>query len=151
VGRPFATLLSVAQARLRHAGRRLGVRLGLIAGCILAAAIFLGFALAAATAALTERVGQPQALAIMAGAALVVLLALIGILAIETRRERRIAARRASLDRQLLRAATISAPHAARLPGRAGIGLGLVALGALLVLSRPREADRKDRGGADDH
>ena len=94
--------------------------------------------------ALTERVGLLQALVIMAGVAFAVVLALVGVLAIEARRERRIAARRASLDRQLLRSAAISAavPQAARLPGRAGLGLGLVALGALLVLAR--------RGGDDD-
>ena len=104
--------------------------------------IFLGFVLAGGTVALTERVGQLQALVIMAGVALVVLLALVGILAIETRRERRIAARRASLDRQLLRAAAISAAgRGIAAAGPRGIGLGLVALGALLVLARPRDDD----------
>jgi hypothetical protein len=143
VTRPFATLLSVAQARVRHAGQRLGARLGLLAGVLLAAAIFLGFALAAATVALTESVGLLEALVIMAGLALVVVLALVGILAIDARRERRIAARRSSLDRQLLRSAAISAavPRASRLPGRTGVGLGLVALGALLVLARRGDDD----------
>jgi hypothetical protein len=141
--RAFATLVSVARARLRHAGQRLGLRAALIAGCVLAGAVFLGFALAALTVALTARVGLLQALVIIAGAALVLVLVLVGLLAVEARRERRLAARRASLDRELLRAATLSAaiPHAARLPTRAGLGLGLVALGALLVLARRRDAD----------
>ena len=143
MARPFATLLSVAEARLRHAGQRLGLRAALLACCALAAALFLGFALAAATVALAERFGLLQALVIMAGAALALLLVLIGVMAIEARRARRVAVRRASLDRQLLRAAAISAaPRAARLPGRGGVGLALVALGAALVLSR--RGDRSD-------
>ena len=142
MARPFATLRSVAEARLRAAGQRLGLRAALIGGCALAAAIFLAFALAAATVALTDRVGLLQALVIMAGAALAVVLVLLGILAIESRRARRSAARRASLDRQLLRAAAISAaPRVVRLPGRAGFGLALVALGALLVLARRGDED----------
>jgi hypothetical protein len=137
VARPFATLRSVAEARLRAAGQRLGLRAALIGGCVLAAAVFLAFALAAATVALTDRVGLLQALVIMAGAALALVLVLLGILAIEARRARRSTARRASLDRQLLQAAAISAaPRVVRLPGRAGFGLALVALGALLVLAR---------------
>jgi hypothetical protein len=78
--------------------------------------------------------------------ALLVALGLMLALSIEAQRERRIAARRASLDRELLRTAAFSAavPRAARLPGRAGVGLGLVALGALLVLARRREDDAED-------
>ena len=121
--------------------------MALIAGCVLAGIAFLAFALGAATVALTERVGLLQALVIMAGTALAVILVLIGVLAIEARRERRIAARRAALDSQLMRAAAISAavPQASRLAGRTGLGLGLVALGALLVLARSRdEAEDED-------
>jgi UDP-N-acetylmuramyl pentapeptide phosphotransferase/UDP-N-acetylglucosamine-1-phosphate transferase len=141
--RPFARLVSVAQARLRHAGQRLGLRAALIAGCVLAGAVFLGFTLAAITVVLAARLGTVAALAIMAGVALFVALGLMVALSIEAQRERRIAARRASLDRELLRTAAISAavPRASRLPGRAGLGLGLVALGALLVLARRREDD----------
>lgn len=143
MARPLATLLSVARARVSHAGQRLGLRLGLLAVCLLAALICLGFALAAATVALSARVGLSEALLIMSGAALVVVLLVIGVLALEDRRERRIAARRAVLDQQLIRTAALSAavPHAARLPGRGGVGLGLVALGALLVLMRRRDED----------
>lgn len=143
---PFATLYSVAQARVRHAGQRLGVRLGLLAGCAVAGLVFLGFGLAAATVALTERVGLLQALTIMAGGALVVILVLVGVLALEAQRERRIAARRAALDQRLLQSAAISSavPTVARLGGRAGIGLGLVALGSLLVLAHRRDRDEDD-------
>ncbi|HVH03680.1 MAG TPA: hypothetical protein VM891_12175, partial [Amaricoccus sp.] len=74
MARPFATLLSVAEARLRHAGQRLGLRAALLACCALAAVLFLGFALAAATVALAERFGVLQALVIMAGAPLALLL-----------------------------------------------------------------------------
>jgi hypothetical protein len=146
VVRPIATLVSVARARLRHAGQRLGLRAGLIAGSVVAGALFLGFALATVTVALAARLGAVPALAIMAGVALLVALGLMLALSIEAQRERRIAARRASLDRELLRTAAFSAavPRAARLPGRAGVGLGLVALGALLVLARRREDDAED-------
>ena len=135
-----ATLYSVAQARVRHASQRLGLRAALICGCILGGLLFLGFALAAATVALTDRVGPLQALVIMAGIALLAVLVLVGVLVGEARRERRIAARRAVLDRDLLRAASISAalPRVAGLSSRTGIGLGLVALGAMLVLGRRR-------------
>jgi hypothetical protein len=140
VARPFATLFSVAEARLRHAGQRLGVMAGLVAACALALVMFLCFALAAATVALVDAVGLLPALLIMAGVALLLLLVLLAVLAAERRRERRIAARRATLDRDLLRAAAFSAaPRAMRLPGRTGVGLGLVALGALLVLMRRGE------------
>jgi hypothetical protein len=137
VARPFATLLAVAEARLRHVGQRLGLRAALIAGCALAGAVCLGFALAAVTVALAARLGAVAALAIMAGVALLVALALVLALSIDAQRERRIAARRASLDREFLRAAAISAaPRAVRLPGRSAVGLAMVALGAALVLAR---------------
>jgi len=131
---------------MRHAGRRLGVRAALISACVLAGLIMLAFLLGAATVALTERYGLLQALGIMAGAAFLLLLLLLGILAIEARRERRIAARRAALDSRLLRSAAISAavPQVARLPSRAGLGLGLVALGALLVLARRGDDEGED-------
>ena len=71
----------------------------------------------------------------MAGGALVVLLILLAALAWEERRHRRLAARRAALDRQLARAAALSLVGGAR-PSRPMLGLGLVALGALMVLLR---------------
>jgi len=141
VARLFATVLQVAQARLRNIGRRAGERAALYAGCGLAALICLGFALGAATSALAERVGTVNACAIMAVAALFILLVLIGVLAWEDRQHRRFAERRASLDRQLYRAAALSlVPN--RAPSRPVLGLGLVAVGVLLVLMRPRA--RKD-------
>lgn len=143
---PIASLYSVAGARVRHASQRLGVRLALFAAVGLAGLIFLGFALAAATVALTERVGLLQALVIMAGGALVVVLVVVGVMAMEARRERRLAARRAALDRQLLRSAAIASavPRATGLTTRGGIGMGLVALGALLVLAHRRRPDGED-------
>jgi hypothetical protein len=145
VARPFATIRSVAEARLRATGQRLGQRAALIGGCGLAALIFLVFALAAATVALSEWLGLLAALVIMAFLALAVLLVLVAMMAAENRRARRVAARRAALDRQFLQAAAISAaPRLVRLPGRTGLGLALVGLGAALVLIRRRGAGDED-------
>ena len=138
--RLFATLSHVAQARLRHAGRRAALRGGLIGGGVLAALVCIGFALAAATVALAARVGTIEALAIMAAGALAVVLIFLGVLGLEARRHRRLRARRADLDRELVRAAAISmVPN--RAPSRPVVGLGLVALGALLVLARRGDRD----------
>ena len=74
----------------------------------------------------------------MAGGALVLVLILLAALAMEARRHRRPAVRRAELDRQLYRAAALSIfPY--RAPSRPVLGLGLVVLGALLVLVRRRD------------
>lgn len=143
MARLFATVSQVAQARLRNFGRRAGQRAALYAGCAVAALVCVGFALAAATSALADRFGMVNACAIMAGGALLVLLILMGILALEGRRHRRLAERRASLDRQLYRAAALSmVPN--RMPSRPVLGLGLVAVGALLVLFRPRPGSDLD-------
>jgi len=125
---------------MRHAGQRFSARLVLAAGCALAGLVFLVFALAAMTVALTERFGLLEALGIMAGVALAAVLLMVGLLARDARRGKQLAARRAALDRQLLRSATFAAaiPRAANLTARSGIGLGLVALGAALVLARGR-------------
>lgn len=143
MARLFATVTRIADARVRRIGRRAGLRAALIAGCVLAALLCLGFVLAGATAALAERFGLIEALAIMAVGALVLLLLLLSVLALEGRRHRRDAAKRAALDRQLYRAAALSMvpSHA---PSRPLVGLGLVALGALLILVR-----RGDRDGDD--
>ncbi len=133
--RLFSTVTRVAEARVRHAGRRLGLRAALAGGAVFCALLCIGFALAAATVALALRVGLIEALAIMAGGALVLVLIFVGALAWEARRHRRLAARRAALDRQLFQAAALSAIPT-RAPSRPIIGLGLVAIGALLVLFR---------------
>jgi hypothetical protein len=143
VARLFATVARVAEARVRNIGRRAAVRAGLIGGCILAALVCLGFVLAAGTVALAEQVGLLNALAIMAGGALLFVLILLGALELESRRHRRYAARRADLDRQLYRAAALSAIPT-RAPSRPVIGLGLVALGSLLVLARRGRRDLED-------
>ena len=61
----------VAEARVRNIGRRAALRAALIGGAWWRRCICIGFALAAATVALAERVGTINALAIMAGGALV--------------------------------------------------------------------------------
>jgi uncharacterized membrane protein YhaH (DUF805 family) len=140
VARLFATVTRIAEARIRRIGRRAGLRAALIAGCILAALLCLGFALAAATAALADRFGLIEALGIMATGALVLLLLLLSVLALEARRHRRDAAKRAALDSQLYRAAALSMVPS-RAPSRPVFGLALVALGAVLVLARRRGDD----------
>jgi MYXO-CTERM domain-containing protein len=140
MARLFATVSRVAQARLRQLGRRAALRGTLAAGCVLAALLCLGFALAAATAALADRIGLINALAVMATGALLLLLILLAALALEARRHRRRAARLASLDRQMFRAAALSmVPE--RAPSRPVAGLALVALGAFLVLARRKGED----------
>lgn len=138
MARLFGTVTRVAETRLRNVGRRVALRAGLIGACVVAALFCIGFALATATVALAERVGLLNALAIMAGVALVLALILLAALAIEARRHRRYAARRAELDRQLFQAAALSMIPS-RAPSRPLLGFGLVALGALLVLVRRRD------------
>lgn len=135
----FGSLAGLFEARLKRAGRRFGVRLALIAGCAAALLLVAGFGLAAVTVALAERYGVLSALLMMAAAGLVLLLGLLLALSVEARRHRRIAARQATLDSQLARAAAMSAIPG-RLPSRTAAGLGLVALGAFLVLVR-RDGD----------
>ena len=135
---PFATLTRVVEARLRHLGRRAALRAGLIAGCALAALACLVFLLAALATALADRYGAITALVIMAGLALILVLVLLLALAIEARRHRRLAARRTAADRQFYQAAALSMAPRTR-PSRSAVGLGLVALGALLVLMRRGE------------
>jgi hypothetical protein len=135
VARLLASVSRVAEARIRNIGRRAALRAALIGGCVLAALLCLAFALTAATVGLARQVGTVDALAIMAAGALVLLLVLLLALAWEARRHRRLAARRAALDRQLAQTAALSLLGGAR-PSRPAIGLGLVALGALMVLMR---------------
>lgn len=144
----FATATRVAQLRVQSITRRAALRGGLIGGCILVALIFLGFGLAAATAALADHYGTTWALAIMAGGTLLVLVLLLAALSIESRRHRRIAARRAQLDRQLLQSAAL-AMMPARAHPRGIAGIALVAAGALLILARSREPREPPRSGDD--
>jgi hypothetical protein len=135
---PFANVTRLVEARLHRAGRRLGARAALVAGCVFAGLLALGFLLAAVTVALADRYGTLPALGIMAVAALVLLFALLLALSLEARRHRRLAVRQQGLDRQLFQAAAMSAASAVprRMPSRMVAGLGLVALGAFLVLAR---------------
>jgi uncharacterized iron-regulated membrane protein len=137
VARLFSTVTRLAEARVKHTARRLGLRAALVGGAVFCALVCIGFALAAATVALAGRVGVIEALAIMAAGALVLVLVLAGALAWEARRHRRLAVRRAALDRELFRAAAVSMVPG-RAPSRPVLGLGLVAVGALLVLMRRR-------------
>jgi hypothetical protein len=118
----------------------MGVRLALLAGCAAALMLAGGFGLAAVTVALAEEYGVLNALLLMAAAGLVLLLVLLFVFRMEERRHRRIAMRQETLDRQFVRAAAMSAAVPGRLPSRTVTGLGLVALGAFLVLMR-RERD----------
>lgn len=125
---------------MERAGRRAGLRAGLYAGCVLGGIVCLTFLLVLATAALAERYGLIEALAIMAAAAAALVVILLIALAIEGRRHRKQAALRARLDQQMLQAAAMSmVPNKA--PSRPVAGLALVAVGALLILARRASDD----------
>jgi hypothetical protein len=125
----------VAEARLRDAGRRIGMRAILTAAAGLAGLVAAGFAIGAATVALAARLGTIEALLLMAGVALVVMIALLIVLSAQARRDREQAALRSELDSRLLRAAAVSMIPT-RAPSRPVVGLALVAVGALLVMIR---------------
>ena len=131
----FASLGRVAKARVRDVGRRAQLRASLAGGALLFGLIALGFALLAATVALAEELGLLNALLVMAGGAFVIAIILIVVMKAQARRDRRMAAARAEMDSRLLKAAAVSmVPGMA--PSRPVLGLGLLALGALMVLGR---------------
>ena len=135
MARLFASLAGIVEARVRRLARRARLRAVLIGLCVLLGLLAIGFGLAAATAALAAELGLVPALLVMAGLALVGVLILLLLLAAEARKARRLAARRAGLDRQFARAALLSAaPSRLGRPSRGVVGLVLVAVGALLVL-----------------
>lgn len=136
--RLLATVSHVAQTRLNHVTRRAILRGELIAGAVVAGLIALVYALIAGTVALSYRYGTMEALGIVGAAAFAVMICFLIALSVEARRHRRLAARRAALDAQLMRAAALSViPD--RAPSRPVVGLGLVAIGAALVILRRRD------------
>ena len=149
VARLFATVSRVAEARVRNIGRRASRRAGADRRLHPGRAplprlrAHRGHRGAGRAVRHDQRAGDHG----RGGAGL--LLLLLAALAWEDRRHRRLAARRAALDRELARAAALSLVGDAR-PSRPVVGLGLVAIGALMVLlaagSRLRRA-----GGAQDH
>lgn len=111
------------------------MRAVLTAAAVLAGVVAAGFAIGAATVALAARLGTIEALLVMAGVALVVMIALLVVISAQARRDREQAALRAELDSRLIRAAAVSMIPA-RAPSRPVLGLALVAVGALLVMIR---------------
>lgn len=145
---PFGTVAAILETRLRETGRRFGLRAALLSGCVLALLVCLGFGLAAGTVALSARIGLLPALGVMAGCALAVALVILAVLAVEARQAKRRAALRPSLESELVRSVAFTAaanPAARRLPSRYVVGLGLVAVGATLVLLRRRSEPPPDR------
>ena len=139
----FGQITRFAEARLRQTGRRLGFRVVLAAVAALAFVVFLFFALVALTLWMARSIGLQDALLVVAGAALLIVVGILVALALESRKHRRLAAQREAFDRQLIRAATLAAMPS-RMPSRPVAGLGLVALGALLVLAGRRRDNRDD-------
>lgn len=140
MARLFASLADLAQARIRRVARRTQFRAILIACIAVTAGLAFCFALGTATVALANELGWVAALAVMAGVMAFVALILAAVLAEEARRERLRAAQRSGLDRQLARAALLSAaPTRLGRPSRGLVGAGLVALGALIILLRRDE------------
>jgi cytochrome c biogenesis protein CcdA len=136
----FGQITRFAEARLRQTGRRMGFRAALAAAAALAFVVFLFFGLAALAVWMAHYMRLQDALFLIAGGALVVVVGIVIALQLEAGKHRRLAAQRESFDRQLVRAAALSAMPS-RLPSRSVTGLGLVAAGALLVLLGRRRND----------
>lgn len=129
----FGQITRLAEARLKQAGRRVGFRATLVAVGALAFIVFLFFGLAGLAVWMTRSMSLQDALLIIAGGALFVMLVVVLALSLEARKHRRLAVQREAFDRQLVRTAALAAiPD--RMPSRAVTGLGLVAAGALLVI-----------------
>lgn len=138
----IASLTRIAQARIRDAGRRAQIRAALAVGAAVFGLIGVGFGLLAATVALAEEIGLVYALLTMSGGALVIALIMVVVMKAQARRDRRMKAVRADMDSRMLKAAALSMVPTMS-PSRPVIGIGLVALGALLVLAR-RGGDKDD-------
>ena len=103
------------------------------------------FGLVALTLGLADWLGTIPALLILCAISLAGAGIALALLASEARKARLIAARRAPLDRELARAALLSAaPLGVRRVPRGVFGLGLVVLGALLVVTRKAGRDRDE-------
>lgn len=129
----FGQITRLAEARVRQTGRRLGFRATLLAVAAVAFVVFLFFGLAGLALWMAHYMRLQDALLVIAGVALLIVVGVYVALALEARKHRRLAAQREAFDRQLVRAATLAAMPS-RLPSRSVTGLGLVAAGALLVL-----------------
>lgn len=129
----FGQITRLVEGRLKQTGRRLGLRVVLAAVASLAFVISLLFGLAALAVWMVRYMPLHEALLIIAGCALLVVVAILIALSLEARKYRRHAAKREAFDRQLVRVATVAAMPT-RMPSRSVAGLGLVAVGALMVL-----------------
>ena len=129
----FGQITRLVEGRLKQTGRRLGLRVVLAAVASLAFVISLLFGLAALAVWMVRYMPLHEALLIIAGGALLVVVAILIALSLEARKHRRHAAQREAFDRQLVRVATVAAMPT-RMPSRSVAGLGLVAVGALMVL-----------------
>lgn len=129
----FGQITRLAEARIKQTGRRLGLRIALAAVAALAFVVVLFFGLAGLAVYLTAYMRLHEALLLIAGVAALIVVAILVWMSVEARRHRRLAARRETFDRQLVRAATLAAMPS-RMPSRPITGLALVAAGALLVL-----------------
>jgi hypothetical protein len=136
----FGQITRLAEARLKQTGRRLGFRAALAVVAGLAFVVFLLFGLAALAVWMMRFMSPPEALLVVAGGALLIVLGVLVALSLEARRHRRLAAKREAFDRQLVRVAALAAMPG-RMPSRAVTGFGLVAAGALLVLLGRKRGD----------
>ncbi len=134
---------AVAEARVRASARQVQRKalFGVVAA--LFGVMALVFGLIALTLGLADWLGVIPALLMLCAISLAGTGIALALLASETRKARLLAARRAPLDRELARAALFSAaPLGVRRLPRGLVGLGLVALGALLVVTRSSDRDR---------
>lgn len=136
----FGQITRLAEARVKRTGRRLGFRVTLAAIAGLAFVVFLFFGLAGLAVWMTHYMSLQDALLVIAGGALLIVIGILVALSLEARRHRQRAAQRGALDQELVRAAALTAMPS-RMPSRSVTGLGLVAVGALLVLLGKKRED----------
>jgi hypothetical protein len=137
----LAPLVGLATTDLRRLRDRSIRKAAFLAGIGLFALLAFGFGLGALTVALARWLGLLGALLLLMGACIVGLLILLILMRLAEARDREIDARYAGRHRRLYQMASLAVlpsllrPGRARLAGRA-VGLGLMAVGALLLFSR---------------
>jgi hypothetical protein len=145
----LAPLAGLATADLRRLRDRSARKAAFLGGIGLFGLLAFGFGLAALTVGLARSLGLLGALLVMMGACIIGLLILLILMRMAEARDREIDARSAGRNRRLYQMASLAIlpsllrPGRARLAGRA-VGLGLMAVGALLLFARRSRRKHSD-------